>query len=156
MGALRTHRGVGGHVRGQVAEHVVFDQHHAVALIEHITGFRPAGSEVALRGRGLRSAADDPRTADDLQFFRSLAQQLEEHSPLLKGRTGRILRLALVGGTLIDGTGGPPIRNSVVLVDGERVNSCLRLAVMQDGRVAQVGSPSANGVTCSSESTNSR
>ena len=68
---------------------------HAVALIEHITGFRPAGSEVALRGRGLRSAADDPRTADDLQFFRSLAQQLEEHSPLLKGRTGRILRLAL-------------------------------------------------------------
>jgi imidazolonepropionase-like amidohydrolase len=30
-------------------------------------------------------------------------------------------RVALVGGTLIDGTGGPPIRNSVVLIDGERI-----------------------------------
>ena len=28
---------------------------------------------------------------------------------------------ALVGGTLIDGFGGPPIRNSVVIVDGERI-----------------------------------
>ena len=32
-------------------------------------------------------------------------------------------RIALVGGTLIDGTGGPPIRNSVVLVDGERITA---------------------------------
>jgi imidazolonepropionase-like amidohydrolase len=30
-------------------------------------------------------------------------------------------RLALVGGTLIDGHGGPPIRNSVILVEGERI-----------------------------------
>lgn len=30
-------------------------------------------------------------------------------------------RLALVGGTLIDGTGGPLIRNSVILVDGARI-----------------------------------
>jgi imidazolonepropionase-like amidohydrolase len=30
-------------------------------------------------------------------------------------------RIALVGGTLIDGTGGRPIRNSVVLIDGERI-----------------------------------
>jgi imidazolonepropionase-like amidohydrolase len=29
--------------------------------------------------------------------------------------------LALVGGTLLDGYGGPPLRNSVVLVDGERI-----------------------------------
>jgi imidazolonepropionase-like amidohydrolase len=28
---------------------------------------------------------------------------------------------ALVGGTLIDGHGGPPIRNSVILVEGERI-----------------------------------
>jgi len=28
---------------------------------------------------------------------------------------------ALVGGTLIDGHGGPPIRNSVILVTGERI-----------------------------------
>jgi imidazolonepropionase-like amidohydrolase len=30
-------------------------------------------------------------------------------------------RTALVGGTLIDATGGRPIRNSVVLIDGERI-----------------------------------
>lgn len=30
-------------------------------------------------------------------------------------------RLALVGGTLIDGTGGPLIRNAVILVDGARI-----------------------------------
>lgn len=32
-------------------------------------------------------------------------------------------RIALVGGTLIDGTGGRPIRNSVILIDGERVTA---------------------------------
>ena len=31
--------------------------------------------------------------------------------------------LALVGGTLIDGFGGPPLRNSVVLVQGERISA---------------------------------
>ena len=30
-------------------------------------------------------------------------------------------RIALVGGTLIDGTGGPVLRNSVILVDGQRI-----------------------------------
>src|SRR3954451_17382782 len=30
---------------------------------------------------------------------------------------------ALVGGTLIDGYGGPPIRNSVVLIDGDRISA---------------------------------
>jgi imidazolonepropionase-like amidohydrolase len=30
---------------------------------------------------------------------------------------------ALVGGTLIDGYGGPPIRNSVVLIEGERIKA---------------------------------
>ncbi len=30
---------------------------------------------------------------------------------------------ALVGGTLIDGFGGPPLRNSVVLVEGERITA---------------------------------
>src|SRR5687767_3046556 len=32
-------------------------------------------------------------------------------------------RIALVGGTLIDGTGGPLIRNSVILIDGERISA---------------------------------
>ena len=31
------------------------------------------------------------------------------------------LAKALVGGTLIDGFGGPPIRNSVILIEGERI-----------------------------------
>ncbi|HEU4993429.1 MAG TPA: amidohydrolase family protein [Gemmatimonadaceae bacterium] len=32
-------------------------------------------------------------------------------------------RIALVGGTLIDGNGGRPIRNSVILIDGERISA---------------------------------
>jgi imidazolonepropionase-like amidohydrolase len=31
--------------------------------------------------------------------------------------------LALVGGTLIDGHGGPPIRNSVIIVEGQRIKA---------------------------------
>ncbi len=42
---------------------------------------------------------------------------------------GRRLK-ALVGGTLIDGFGGRPIRNSVILIDGERIS-----AVGQEGHV---------------------
>ena len=37
------------------------------------------------------------------------------------GRAVKGGAFALVGGTLIDGTGGPPVRNSVVLVRGERI-----------------------------------
>ena len=44
-------------------------------------------------------------------------------------RNGRLK--ALVGGTLIDGFGGRPIRNSVVLIDGERIT-----AVGQVGQLA--------------------
>jgi len=40
---------------------------------------------------------------------------------------------ALVGGTLIDGFGGPPIRNSVVVVEGERIT--------QVGRVGDLAVP---------------
>ena len=32
-------------------------------------------------------------------------------------------KMALVGGTLIDGNGGRPIRNSVILIDGERITA---------------------------------
>src|SRR5688500_20365563 len=38
---------------------------------------------------------------------------------------------ALVGGTLIDGHGGPPLRNSVIIVRGERIE-----AVGQAGTLA--------------------
>src|SRR5262245_156643 len=47
----------------------------------------------------------------------------------MSGQT-RIVK-ALVGGTLIDGFAGPPIRNSVILVDGERIT-----AVGEVGRLA--------------------
>src|SRR5579863_974547 len=30
---------------------------------------------------------------------------------------------ALVGGVLIDGYGGPPLRNSVILIEGERIQA---------------------------------
>ena len=50
-------------------------------------------------------------------------------------------RIALKGGTLIDGYGGVPIRNSVILVQGERIT-----AVGQEGTLA-VTTPSAFGGT---------
>ncbi len=46
--------------------------------------------------------------------------------------------LALVGGTLIDGFGGPPLRNSVILVRGERIAAVGQvgsLAVPSDAEV---------------------
>ncbi len=43
----------------------------------------------------------------------------------------RAVTLALVGGTLIDGHGGAPLRNSVILVEGERI-----VAVGQVGSLA--------------------
>ena len=43
-------------------------------------------------------------------------------------------RIALVGGTLIDGNGGRPIRNSVILIDGERITA-----------VGTVGAPVPSG-----------
>lgn len=58
-------------------------------LIESVTGFPPVIASISAKPAG--SAAP---TAD-LQFFRSLALQFESRSPLFKGRTMRILRLAL-------------------------------------------------------------
>lgn len=64
----------------------------SVALIEAVTGFRPAGATAKLTpkfpARGHNNAAD-------LKFFQRLALQLETYSPLFKGRSGRLLRLAL-------------------------------------------------------------
>lgn len=65
-------------------------------LIEEVTGFRPVAGNVS--GRAPRSTTqrdESKEAANDLHFFRSLAQQLENRSPLFKGRTMRILRLAL-------------------------------------------------------------
>ncbi|HET7694557.1 MAG TPA: amidohydrolase family protein [Vicinamibacterales bacterium] len=51
-------------------------------------------------------------------------------APVPAGRT-----TALVGGTLIDGFGGPPIQNSVVLIAGEKIAAV--------GRVGQLAVPQA-------------
>ena len=76
-------------------------------LIESVTGFPPVIT--GMSARAPKSAADKtPHTGatDDLQFFRSLALQFESRSPLFKGRTMRILRLALetnkAGGAQVD------------------------------------------------------
>ena len=71
---------------------------HAVAgqLIEAVTDFRPA-AEPANFGRGSMPSSIErspTQIGDDLLFFRSLADQLESRSPLFKGRTLRLLRLA--------------------------------------------------------------
>ena len=46
---------------------------------------------------------------------------LAEQEPAVRSSQGR--PIALVGGTLIDGTGGASIRNSVVLMRGERIEA---------------------------------
>lgn len=65
-------------------------------LIEAVTGFPPVIPDIS--SRAPRSPAPSPEqknASTDLQFFRSLALQFESRSPLFKGRTMRILRLAL-------------------------------------------------------------
>lgn len=68
----------------------------AVALIETVTGFRPAGAAGKLVPKTApRATAKEHDKAADLRFFHRLAQQFETRSPLFKGRNGRLLRLAL-------------------------------------------------------------
>lgn len=64
----------------------------AVDLIEAVTGFRPAGAAAQLMPKPAARGRDN---ADDLRFFQRLALQLESYSPLFKGRSGRLLRLAM-------------------------------------------------------------
>ena len=69
----------------------------ACELIEAVTGFRPAteaSGHIRSRSSSGISRTDSAR-ADDLRFFRLLADQLESRSLLFKGRTTRLLRLAL-------------------------------------------------------------
>jgi len=64
-------------------------------LIEGVTGFPPVITGMSGRTKPIKVPVDNPNVADDLHFFRTLAMQLESRSPLFKGRTTRILRLAL-------------------------------------------------------------
>ncbi|MBE9609427.1 HD domain-containing phosphohydrolase [Chitinilyticum piscinae] len=61
-------------------------------LIHNITGFKPAA--VRLPSRLPSFTMSDGALQEDLAFFRTLALQLEAHSPLYQGRTARNLRLA--------------------------------------------------------------
>jgi response regulator RpfG family c-di-GMP phosphodiesterase len=64
------------------------------ALIEAVTGFRPVKTSGHIVARN--PSMPRPETmADDLQFFQSLALHHETRSPLFKGRSERLLRLAL-------------------------------------------------------------
>lgn len=77
------------------------------ALIEAVTGFPSVIGEISSRAPRVATPKSEQKNASaDLQFFRSLAQQLESRSPLFKGRTMRILRLALetnkTGGNAVD------------------------------------------------------
>ena len=45
---------------------------------------------------------------------------------------------AMVGGTLIDGFGGPPIRNSVILIEGERIKAVGQLGTLAVPQGAEV------------------
>lgn len=69
----------------------------ACALIEAVTGFRPAvAASIPIRGRASSiSSKSKSQAAEDLRFFRTLADQLEARSLLFKGRTLRLLRLAM-------------------------------------------------------------
>lgn len=65
-------------------------------LIEAVTGFPPVIPEISSQAPRVSTPKPDQKNASsDLQFFRSLALQFESRSPLFKGRTMRILRLAL-------------------------------------------------------------
>jgi HPt (histidine-containing phosphotransfer) domain-containing protein len=64
----------------------------SVDLIEAVTGFRPAGAAAKLVPKAAARGNDN---AGDLHFFQRLALQLETYSPLFRGRSGRLLRLAL-------------------------------------------------------------
>jgi len=74
-------------------------------LIETVTGFSSVIGDISSRAPRLGKPSSE-HAGNDLQFFRSLAQQLENRSPLFKGRTMRILRLALetnkAGGNAVD------------------------------------------------------
>ena len=64
-------------------------------LIEVVTGFRPVHAGAQVRPAVVHSQQGSDSTAVDLKFFRALATQFEDRSPLFKGRSGRLVRLAL-------------------------------------------------------------
>lgn len=81
----------------------------AAQVIQAVTGFRPQGTRKAAVGQpSVRPVVQQDQVAPDLQFFRTLALQLEARSSLFQGRTQRILELALetnrAAGLTVDAT----------------------------------------------------
>ena len=64
-------------------------------LIEAVTGFQPIASIGTAPRQARPVLRSNEHLANDLRFFRSLAQQFENRSPLFKGRSARLLKLAL-------------------------------------------------------------
>ncbi|HET7776446.1 MAG TPA: HD domain-containing phosphohydrolase [Azospira sp.] len=69
--------------------------HSSSALIEAVTGFQPVGSGANTGRPPLPSVRSNEQLAGDLRYFRSLAQQFETRSPQFRGRSARLLKLAL-------------------------------------------------------------
>ncbi len=67
----------------------------AARVIKSVTGFQPQATLRNSVGKLPVQDGSKDSTATDLLFFRSLALQLETHSPLFKGRTARIHQLAI-------------------------------------------------------------
>lgn len=78
---------------GQVRQDELDDA--AGRVIESVTGFRPGMATRLGKVRKSAIARSVETIAADLRFFRSLAQQFEARSPHFRGRSARILRLAL-------------------------------------------------------------
>lgn len=66
----------------------------AAKFIEDVTGYRPMSRQIVARAPASAIARAERAVADDLRFFRSIAQQLDGRSPHYKGRSARLLRLA--------------------------------------------------------------
>lgn len=66
----------------------------ALQLIEDVTGFRPTAIGRTFKAGTSSANRAEAHAAGDLHFFMELANRLDVRSPLFKGRTGRLLRLA--------------------------------------------------------------
>lgn len=79
----------------------------AEEVIVAVTGFHPVKTSGHIVARSAPVSHSD-NTTDDLHFFQSLAWSHETRSPLLKGRSERLLRLTLetndVAGRVVDAT----------------------------------------------------
>src|SRR5262249_43811607 len=71
-------------------------------------------------------------TAAGLIFSFSLQTSI----PQARAQTGRTK--ALVGGTLIDGYGGKPLRNSIVVIEGERIKAIGQVGMLPIPKDAEV------------------